>query len=171
MWSEKLIYSSRSFKERGHLLRLKPPSYYCDNLPLSPYTQPFSLGRREGGRGRWDFWVKYDIQRYCTLPLHCRPVWTSIPSWSSGGQAVRKKSAQCHARWMFHRNVWPSVHVEVIYSYEHLSQASPKGFYRRKKRNQKSECNRKRKKVKIWLDVINQKTTLQDLSKGGAYSI
>lgn len=40
-------------RERRHLLRLQPPSYYCDNqdnLPLSPYTQPFSLGRRDWGK-------------------------------------------------------------------------------------------------------------------------
>lgn len=53
VWSERLIHSSISFKERRHLLCLKQPSYYCDNqdiLPLSPYTQPFSLEMRDWGK-------------------------------------------------------------------------------------------------------------------------
>ena len=102
MWSQKLLHSSVSFKERRHLLCLKPQSYYCDNdennLPLSPYTQPFSLGRREEGSedgGTGDFRAEQDIQPHCALPLHSRPVWTSIPSWSWGGQAARQ-SIQCH---------------------------------------------------------------------------
>lgn len=170
MWSQKLIHSSVSFKERRHLLCLKPQSYYCDNdennLPLSPYTQPFSLGRREEGSedgGTGDFRAEQDIQPHCALPLHSHPVWTSIPSWSWGGQAVKQS---IYSVTELHLNVWQKCYQHKTWNEGKslksgktngcfvFSEASPEGFYR-EKRTRESEWWQKK-----WKNVTRCKKSL-----------
>lgn len=156
MPSEKFIHSSISFKERRHMLCLKPPSYYCnseDNLPLSAYTKPFSLGTE--GRG-WCREGKIRLLRgvrRSALQRLTSPLSLSLdihPFLKFRRSGCERKSIQCHVRWrclteMFQIQNLKELSKSFICIVLHHEQVS-KHFTEEKKRTRGSEWEQMRKK-------------------------
>lgn len=163
VWSQKLIRSSVSFQERRHLLCLKPQSYYCDNnennLPLSPYTQPFSLGRRDGGKRGVKMEGQETVEQSRTFSLTV-PYLSTLVQFGHPSllevEEVRlwkaKHTVSLSFIRMFDRNVTNTKpeRKELCSLVEPrsfiLSEASPEGFYRPKKSQRKWRVTGKKKK-------------------------
>lgn len=78
------------FKYRRHQRKVSSQAYGVSSRTTFVFLAAFHSLETDSDSTKRDRRDRNRMSRPA-VPLHCRPVWTSIPSWSSGGQAAKQR--------------------------------------------------------------------------------